>query len=284
MNSEKIMQSGILEQYILGLVSEDERVEIEGYMIAYPEIHEKVQRLRSCMEHYTGLHDISSPEDHCKEFVMPKCDELTGKARERCLSVETKFGQPQQKKQKEQKERLEEVHSHTRLLTALASISILFFAGLSIYFYQKQANEASALAKIQEEFSELKEQHRAVVSQIQATSMDNLLLKDEVTRKMNMKGVGVMPEAEVVLYYNSKEKRTTIDPVSLPQPPKDHYYQLWAEVDQRIVNIGMIDQTAKRNGLIPVDFVPNADNFTITLKSNADQPSEKGKTCLVVYR
>ena len=280
-NSEKIIQSGILEQYVLGLVSEEERVEIEGYMVAYPEVHEKVQRLRSCMEHYTGLHDISSPEDHCKEFSMPKCDTLTGKARERCLSVETKFGQLQQKEKEEQ---LEEVHSHTRLLTALASISILFFAGLSIYFYQKQASEASALAEIQQEFSELKEQHQIVVSQMQATSMDNLFLKDEVTQKMNMKGVGVMPEAEVVIYYNSKEKRTTLDPVSLPQPPMNHYYQLWAEVDQRTVDMGTIDQTTKRNGLIPIDFIPNANNFTITLKSKTDQPSEKGKTCLIVYR
>ncbi len=278
MNSEKILQSGILEQYVLGLVSDDERVEVEGYMVAYPEINEKVQRLRSCMEHYTGLHDITAPKGKCKEVSLSKCDDLIGKARERCLSVETKFGQPQQKEQ------FEEMQSHTRLLTALASISILFFAGLSIYFYQKQASEASALAKVQQEFSELKKEHQVVVSQMQATSVDNVLLKDEVTQKMNMKGVGVMPEAEVVIYYNSKQKRTTLDPVSLPPPPMDHYYQLWAEVDQRIVDMGTIDQAAKRNGLIPIDFVPNADNFTITLKSKADQPSEKGKTCLVVYR
>ncbi len=278
MNSEKILQSGILEQYVLGLVSEEERVEVEGYMVAYPEINEKVQRLRSCMEHYTGLHDIAAPKGKCKEISLSKCDDLIGKARERCLSVETKFGQSQQKEQ------FEEMQSHTRLLTALASISILFFAGLSMYFYQKQASEASALAKVQQEFSELKEQHQVMVSQMQATSIDNVLLKDEVTQKMNMKGVGVMPEAEVVIYYNSKQKRTTLDPVSLPPPPMDHYYQLWAEVDQRTVNMGTIDQAAKQNGLIPIDFVPNADNFTITLKSKADQPSAKGKTCLIVYR
>jgi len=278
MDSKKILQSGILEQYVLGLVSEEESAKVEEYMIAYPEVHEKVQRLRSCMEHYTGLHDISSPKDLCKEVPLSNCDKLSGKARERCLSVETKFGKPQKKQQ------LAEMQSHTRLLTALASISILFFAGLSIHFYQKQADGACALAKIKEQFCQLKDQHTVVVSKMQATTTDNALLKDEVTQKMNMKGVGVMPEAEVVVYYNPKQKRTILDPVSLPKAPKDHYYQLWAEVDQRSVDMGTIDQHAKESGLIPVDFVANANNFTITLKSNADQPSEKGKTCLIVYR
>jgi len=284
MESEKILQSGILEQYVLGLVSEEESAKVEEYMIAYPEIHEKVQRLRSCMEHYTGLHDISSPKDLdiCNEVSLSSCNHLSGKARERCLSVETKFGKPQ--KQKQQKEQLAEMHSHTRLLTALASISILFFAGLSIHFYQKQANGASALAKIKEQFCDLKDKHTVVISQMQTTTIDNALLKDQVTQKMNMKGVGVMPEAEVVVYYNPKQKRTILDPVSLPKAPKNHYYQLWAEVDQRSVDMGTIDQQAEEKGLIPVDYVANADNFTITLKSNSDQPSEKGKTCLIVYR
>lgn len=278
MDSEKILQSGILEQYVLGLVSDEESAEIEVYMVAYPEVNEKVQRLRSCMEHYTGLHDISSPQKNSKKAPLSNCDQLSGNARKRCLSVETKFGRPQQKEQ------LAEMQNHTRLLTALASISILFFAGLSIYFYQKQASEASALAKVKQEFFELKEQHQMVVSQMRATNTDNALVTDKVTQKMKMKGVGVMPEAEVIVYYNAKQQRSLLDPVSLPEAPKDHYYQLWAEVDQQTVDMGTINQGAEKNGFIPIDFVANADNFTITLKSNADQCSEKGKTCLIVYR
>jgi len=278
MDSDKILQSGILEQYVLGLVSDEEAAEIEVYMVAYPEVNEKVQRLRSCMEHYTGLHDISSPQKPNKKSSPSNCDELSGKARMRCLSVETKFGQPQQREQ------LAEMQNHTRLLTALASISIIFFAGLSIYFYQKQASETATLAEVKQELLELKEEHQMVISQMHITTPENTLLKDEMTKKMNMKGVGVMPEAEVIVYYNPKKKRTVLDPVSLPEPPKDHHYQLWAEVDQQTVNMGTINQRQKEHGLIPIEFVDNADNFTITLKSNADQPLEKGKTCLIVYR
>jgi len=198
-------------------------------MVTYPEVNEKVQRLRSCMEHYTGLHDISSPQKSNNKISRTNCNNLTGKARTRCLSVETKFGQIQQKEQ------LAEVHNYTRLLTALASISIIFFASLSIYFYQKQAKGAAVLAEVKQDFLELKEQHQIVVSQVQATMTDDALLKDEMTKKMNMKGVSFMPEAEVIVYYNPEKKRTLLDPVSLPEAPKDHYYQLWAEVDQRTV-------------------------------------------------
>ena len=281
MDSNKILESGILEQYVLGLVSEEENAEIEVYMVTYPEVNEKVQRLRSCMEHYTGIHDISSPEKGRDCFPNLNCDRLSGKARERCLSVETKFGKSQKK---EKKEELAEMHNYTRLLTALASISILFFAGLSIFFYQKQASEAASLAEIKEEFSKLEKQHQIVVSQMQSTYLTNELLKDKGTKKMNLKGVGEMPEAEVIVYYNSSQKRTILSPVSLPKAPKDHHYQLWAEVDQQIVNMGTINQEAEKNGIIPINFVANSENFSITLRSNADQPSAKGETCLMVSR
>ena len=281
MDSNKILESGILEQYVLGLVSEEENAEIEVYMVTYPEVNEKVQRLRSCMEHYTGIHDISSPEKGRDCFPNLNCDRLSGKARERCLSVETKFGKSQKK---EKKEELAEMHNYTRLLTALASISILFFAGLSIFFYQKQASEAANLAEIKEEFSKLEKQHQIVVSQMQTTHITNELLKDEGTKKMNLKGVGEMPEAEVIVYYNSNQRRTVLSPVSLPKAPKDHHYQLWAEVDQRIVNMGTINQEAEKNGIIPINFVANSENFSITLRSNDDQPSVKGETCLMVSR
>jgi hypothetical protein len=281
MDSNKILESGILEQYVLGLVSDEENAEIEAYMVAYPEVNEKVQRLRSCMEHYTGIHDISSPEEGRDCFPNLNCDRLTGKARQRCLSVETKFGKSQKK---EKKEELAEMHNYTRLLTALASISILFFAGLSIFFYQKQASEAASLAEIKQEFSKLEKEHQIIVSQMQTTHLTNELLKDEGTKKMNLKGVGEMPEAEVIVYYNSSQKRTILSPVSLPKAPKDHHYQLWAEVGQRIVNMGTINQGAEKNGIIPINFVANSENFSITLRSNADQPSVKGETCLMVSR
>jgi len=281
MDSNTILESGILEQYVLGLVSDEENAEIEVYMVAYPEVNEKVQRLRSCMEHYTGIHDISSPEKGRNCFPNLNCDNLSGKARERCLSVETKFGKSQKK---EKKEELLEMHNYTRLLTALASISILFFAGLSIFFYQKQASEAASLAKIKQEFSNLEKQHQIVVSQMQNTHLTNELLKDKGTQKMNLKGVGEMPEAEVIVYYNSNKKRSVLSPISLPKAPKDHHYQIWAEVDKQLVNMGIINQASEKNGIIPIDFVANSENFTITLRSNSDQPSVKGETCLIVSR
>jgi len=256
-------------------------VEIEGYMVAYPEVNEKVQRLRSCMEHYTGIHDISSPETGGNCFPNLNCDNLSGEARERCLSVETKFGKSQRK---EKKEELAEMHSYTRLLTGLACISILFFAGLSIFFYQKQISEAASLAEIKQELSKLEKKHQLVISQMQTTHLTNELLKDEGTKKMNLKGVGEMPEAEVIVYYNPNQKRTVLSPVSLPKAPKDHHYQLWAEVDKQLVNMGIINQAAEKNGIIPINYVANSENYTITLRSCADQPSAKGQTCLIVSR
>lgn len=266
----KILHSGLLEQYVLGLVSEEERVEVECYIVKHHEVYEKVQRLRSCMEHYTGLHDIPTPKSQTPKSDLPPPLKTT-----RSLSVETKFGEPI--------ERMTELRNYTRLLASLAGASILFFAGLSIYFYQKTTESTGELSQLSHRMSILENQHAAALSYLNSMEGDHELLKDVRTRKMPMEGVGDMPQAKAVVYYNEREQKTYLDPVSLPAPPSDHHYSLWAEVNKKRVNMGKIEPSAN-HCLIPIDFVNNTKTFMITLEPNNGTTSGNRKPCLVVAK
>jgi len=269
----KILHSGLLEQYVLGLVSEKERAEVECYIVNHPEVYEKVQRLRSCMEHYTGLHDIPTPKSQTARPV-PAPTSVTPKST-RSLSVETKFGEPI--------ERMTQLRNYTRLLASLAGASILFFAGLSIYFYQETAESAGALSQLNDRMSVLENQHAAALSYLSSVEGDHELLKDIKTRKMPMEGVGDMPQAKAVVYYNESEKKTYLDPVSLPVPPSNHHYLLWAEVNKKRVNMGKIEPSPN-HCLIPINFINNTKTFMITLEPNDGTTSRKRKPCLVVAK
>jgi len=265
----KILHSGLLEQYVLGLVSEEERAEVECHIVKHPEVYEKVQRLRSCMEHYTGLHDIPSPKNQKERPASCPPKSM------RSLSVETKFGEPI--------EHMTELRNYTRLLASLAGISILFFAGLSIYFYQKTAESTGELTQLNNRMSVLEHQHAAALSYLNSVEGDHELLKDIRTQKMAMKGVGEMPQAKAVVYYNESEKKTYLDPVSLPTPPTDHHYLLWAEVNKKRINMGEIEPSPN-HCLIPIDFIDNTKTFLITLEPNDRTAPTKGKPCLVVAK
>ena len=59
MNKEKVISSGILEQYVLGLTSPKENAEVEAAIEKYPEVRAQVEALQSGIESYAISHNIT---------------------------------------------------------------------------------------------------------------------------------------------------------------------------------------------------------------------------------
>ena len=77
MDIDKYIKSGILEQYILGLSSPEERKEIEFLAKKYPEINKGICDLQNCMEEYSETCEIPSPKQVRKKRLF-KLDENDG--------------------------------------------------------------------------------------------------------------------------------------------------------------------------------------------------------------
>ena len=52
MDKERFLQSGLLEQYVLGLTSEEENEEVERYARAFPEIQSEIDILQIAVMQY----------------------------------------------------------------------------------------------------------------------------------------------------------------------------------------------------------------------------------------
>ena len=52
MDKERFLESGLLEQYVLGLTSEEETREVERYAQAFPEIRAEIDLLRKAVRQY----------------------------------------------------------------------------------------------------------------------------------------------------------------------------------------------------------------------------------------
>lgn len=262
----KLFQSGLLEQYVLGLTSPEEQAHVESLMVEYPEVHEKVKRLRSCMEHYTGLHDIPEPKRTKK--TTPIKDESEPIAKKRSLSVECKFGKPRNP--------IEEVRDYTRLLTGVACFFILGFAGLSIYFYVDSAEKQVRLQYMNDRLNDLEKRHFETLTHLESLEKSRQLLKDTHTRQLWMNGS--QPEVKAVLYHNDQQQKSFLDPVSLPDPPANHHYEIWAEDGQRKLNLGTIFCQKNQPGLIPLQYIDNARKFILTMEPES---GGEGKPILV---
>ena len=71
MNTHDYIASGILDEYIIGTVSKQEKQEVECMSHIYPEIKAELDSLSVTMEKYTRLHEIKPPE-YLKEAIFAK--------------------------------------------------------------------------------------------------------------------------------------------------------------------------------------------------------------------
>ena len=63
MNIQDYIESGILDTYVLGATSDQERREVACMSSIYPEIQQEIDRLNETMEEYALAHSVEPPAD-----------------------------------------------------------------------------------------------------------------------------------------------------------------------------------------------------------------------------
>src|SRR5690606_5921650 len=68
-------------------------------------------------------------------------------------------------------------------------------------------------------------------------------LNNPETEKYIIKGNSRAKNLKTVAYINPKEKTSMIDVVSLPQLPEEQCYQIWAEMQDKMVSLGISSES-----------------------------------------
>ena len=72
-NIKEYIESGVLEDYLSGNVSEQERREVECLSKIYPEIKAELEQLSEAVERYAFAHSVSPPAS-LKEKIMAQLE------------------------------------------------------------------------------------------------------------------------------------------------------------------------------------------------------------------
>ncbi|UOQ70554.1 hypothetical protein [Hymenobacter cellulosilyticus] len=69
MNIQEYIESGILEEYALGVLDEAQRAEVERYAAEYPEVRQELDLVQQGLESYAQAH-TQTPPDGMRERVL----------------------------------------------------------------------------------------------------------------------------------------------------------------------------------------------------------------------
>lgn len=252
---ELILSSGILEDYALGSASETDAKGVECLARCYPEIQEEIFLIQNSLQRYAEQYKVNPPEG-LKEKIW--------------LSIQNDTAPSAQSAKPHLK-------GASGNLTAIifkqkkwiAAASVLFvFTGLllySLYLHRqlKETNNRFALLETetklyQKELQAQKEAYGLVRSQFD-------FLLDPFTEKVVLRGTSIQPEALATVYWNKNLQEVYVAINNLPQPPEDKQFQLWALVDGRPFDAGVIDEVSALNVQKMKSF-KYADAFAITLE------------------
>ncbi|MBR9844946.1 MAG: anti-sigma factor [Algicola sp.] len=233
-------QSGLLDKYILDETSSLERLKVEHFIDTYPEVESEYKRLQDNLEIIAKANAVEAPE-----FIL---DSVLEDIEEDTVPVI----------------KLDKTYRKTPWYSIAASVVALLFAG---GYYMKTQQNTDLLNENQVVVDEIFD----LRSDIEENNkrLDNLMdefmkLNNPETEKYVFRGNGRAKDLKTVAYINPVDETSMIDVVSLPQLPEDQNYQLWAEMQDRMINLGILDASQKKLQSIP--YVKDALALSITIQ------------------
>ncbi len=241
MNVQEYIQSGIVESYVLGLATPDESREFEQYCTQYPELMAAREAFELSLEKEAFRHAVKPTAS-----LENKIKEAVEPARVIALP-RTGFG---------------------RGWKYAAAVAVILLTG-SIYWNVRLYNSNR----------DLEQGYNAATDKLNAMSDEAHILQHPGMKMAAMKGMDASPASYATVYWDTASHDVFLLVNNMPMPPTDKQYQLWALLDGKPIDIGMIDNDyfLKQNRLlVKAKNVQHAEAFAITLEKKGGNPTPEG--------
>lgn len=253
MTPQQLIESGLLEAYVLGQCTASERADVENMAAQHPEVRAELQAVEQTIERYAAANAVAPPA-----WMKGRILDLI--AREPGVSIPPSapaYG-----------------------WLKIAAIPLLL-AALLLGFLLRQSKKEQSVQKAQ--IAELQRQAEDCTrreARSKLLDQEIALLRDRDTRPVQ---IGDGKDSRTYVYHNTLRSAAYLDVAAMPAPPPGKYYQAWAllpdvnGVKQHPVSLGMVD-LASPGGLQQLRYQAGAAGYAISIE---DHP-EESKTPTVV--
>lgn len=234
MEKRELIESGLLEAYVLGLSSDEEAELVQKMAREHPDVAGLIKEMKAGMLHYChGAHKSSKAVGRSP---------LEGGS----LQVHTK--------------------SIWRIIgpfaTVVAILSIAVLINQSTQFYGLEHDLAMAL----DEKRDIKERLNSLQEEREQTHAQINFLQDLHTHHILLSDAKHSGHARAIAYWNTQHQRAFLHVLDLAEPPQNMTYRLWAEVNGGMRDMGMLPD--HRGQWISLPFMQKAERIHLTMEPN----------------
>jgi anti-sigma-K factor RskA len=254
-----IISSGILELYAAGLATAEEVNQVRSYAAEYPEVAAELLQIEAGMERYAKAHGVQ-PDPSVKEKIF---------ARIESAEKDKMFAPADSSANKPAK--VTGIPAYWKFATAASVALLLGSIALNIVMYNKNADTVKNLQQTEQELAGLKEDNKVM-------SGDMEVVQSKYSKPVALHGLEAAPDAAAKIFWMANTGEVYIDPSNLPDAPAGKQYQLWAIVDGKPVDAGMILNSKKgdKYRIQKMKTFGKAEAFAVTLEDGAGNVTPKG--------
>lgn len=254
MNVQEYISSGIVESYVLGLATPEEQVEFERMCKQYTEVLQARTNFELLMEQQAIHHAVAPPPALKKQVlntIMP--------SEAKVIPIQA-----------------EQLPVRTNWLKYVAAACAVLLAGSLIW----NISQYNRNKKLQASYDEISRDYDSTAIKLGELEDEIAMISLNPNVKMAaMKGMEVSPASFATVYWDTTSKDVYLLVNNLPRPASDRQYQLWALLDGKPIDIGMIDNDSfigEKKLLLQMKNVSGAQAFAITLEKKGGNPTPQG--------
>ncbi|MEM5564108.1 RNA polymerase subunit sigma-70 [Psychroserpens sp. AS72] len=238
-------QSRLLDKYVLDETSASESLKVEHYIETYPEVESEYLRLQNNLEILAKANAVEAPK-----FIL---DNILNDIKEEETPVI----------------KMETSHRKTPWYSIAASIVALFFAGASFMMYEQNQELLQENQVVVDEIFDLRSDIAINNKKLDDVMRQFMKLNNPETEKYVLRGNARAKNLKTVAYINAVEKTSMIDVVSLPHLEKGEFVEVYAQIEDKFVSLGILDPSDKKMQTLP--YMENALGLSLRIRSKTDK-------------
>ena len=262
MNQKEIISSGILEAYVLGLCSTEESNVVEEALLDDEAINAELADIEISLETY-AMQQAVTPAVLQKTSIFKAIQSQSISSRMQFLHEAPQQDTPP-------------VITLWKKLAVAASILLIGSAITNIIFYNKYAAENTKYQDISTAYQKQQEDLSNTTARVEAMDNEMAIVQNKFSVPVALKGLEASPNAAAKIFWIKNTGEVYVASNNLPEAPQGKQYQLWAIVDGKPVDGGMIINGKTKASFQKMKSFGTAQAFAITLENAGGSETPKG--------
>jgi len=244
MDKKSILEDGLLEQYLLGELSNEQEIQIQEVLEGHADLKQVFEGLEEEFERI-GFENAITPPESIKKALENALENRGEKSEIKDISGP----------------KTEDRFNYSRLAVAASLAAI--FALSSFWFYNRWQTAEDNLEALQQQTIAMQDRLSNLEQTFDVTNRRYQSINNRNVIPLLLKGNSSYPGSRAVAYVNHATQSVMVNSQGLPPLQKDKTYQMWADVDGVMIDMGLLPADTV---LIPLKYIARAESLNITIE------------------